>query len=216
MAVRTSSRAIYASLTKRLVTLALVVGVTASQSACLTIAAYARAQDETSFDAMSALDHPGLAWSLRDGVPLAGRLIVMSEYENAYGQLRRVESQMLTCAGRTVTLAPDTDQMRWQVQRLYGLRVVDPADWIEALSPPGLWPAEWSRYVRTVTCNSKGGFSFPSVPAGRYLLIAQLDRRQPAHGSESGYVLKLVSVRSGQRLDLTLRSNWTSGPFIPR
>jgi len=194
----------------------IALGVVGMQTGCLTLAAYSMAQEERRSEAFRDLDTDAHAWTLADGGSVSGRLAVVAEYKNIYGTVRAVPARTLTCAGHKVSLIPDTEQMRWRVQRMSRLRIIDRGDWIAPAIWVDDWPTSWTPYIRQTPCGADGTFTFDSVAQGPYLLISEITSMEPEYSGSGGLILKPVKVVPGEFMDVTMRSGFVDGALVPR
>ena len=84
------------------------------------------------------------------------------------GFLRQAGGDVVSCAGETVWLAPDTPYFRWASE----LRPWSAIG--EALARPDV-----ADYVRVATCDVEGRFAFEDVPPGPYLAGTVVTWRVP-------------------------------------
>lgn len=191
-------------------------------SGCLTLAAVHQLHEQREFERLSVFDAKAHDWALAPGAPITGRLTLTASYRQGYGGVvEPIPDETLTCEQLSVRLIPDTPHMRWLLERQHRLVVTERGDWRDGFSDQ---PERWSwpeaasaSYIRETACGAGGAFSFPSVPAGRYLLLAQLHptaERTPL--VQNDIVLKPVTVEAGVPLDVHIRSRSAlHGPLTP-
>lgn len=192
-------------------------------SGCLTLAAVHQVQEQRDYERRSAFDAAAHDWAQVPGEPLAGRLTLTASYRRGYGGvIETISDEILTCENLSVRLIPDTPHMRWLIEQQHRLLVTPRGDWRDGLTETPerwAWPEATSmHYVRETICGSDGAFAFRSVPAGAYLLLAQLHpTAERASYVQSDIVLKPVKVEAGHPLDIHIRSaDWLAGPLTPR
>jgi hypothetical protein len=208
----------------RALSISLAVMLTALPlSGCLTLAAVHQLHEQHEFERRNAFDPSAHEWALAPGAPIAGRLTLTASYRQGYsGVVEPIPDETLTCEQLFIRLIPDTPHMRWLLERQHRLIVTERGDWLNGFSEQ---PERWSwpeaasaSYIRETTCGTGGAFSFPSVPAGPYLLLAQLHpTAERAPLVQNDIVLKSVMVKAGAPLNVHIRSrNALHGPLTPR
>lgn len=185
-------------------------------AAALHLAAEAR--DLERLRVFHAAEHD---WALAAGPPLSGRLALVSSYRRATGGgIERAPDETLTCAGLSVRLIPDTEHMRWLMDWEWRLSPDARGGWRHGRGDPDAWAwpePESVGHVREAPCTADGRFTFPSVPAGRYLLLARITpSTHDAAIADHDLVLRAVQIQANQTLDILIRSDdWLNGPLLP-
>ncbi|NEX94498.1 hypothetical protein [Caulobacter sp. 17J65-9] len=170
---------------KRLLLLAVSA---ATLSACATVTP-APPPPPTAANTFKADD---FAWSVG-----AGSNVILGKV--AY----QLDGKAWTCAGAAVGLTPDTPYSRARMARLYG----SPDKAVRTVSEVrsrqvGEAGADYSRYVRSVRCDAKGGFAFQGLPDGAWFVIAPV---KPVGGEAEGRVImQRVETRGGKTRTVTL------------
>ncbi len=109
-----------------------------------------------------------------------------------------------TCAGQSVGLTPETPFSAEHMRAIYGSTqgAIEPVAAVRARSAadPGV---DYSRYLRTTSCDARGQFAFRGLPDGAYYLITPIRRRGP-RAEVSRVVMQRVVVRGGGVRELSL------------
>lgn len=139
--------------------------------------------------AVAVFDATAFAWST---VP--GDAAVSGQVSYAGGGRR------WSCAG-SVGLTPETPWTRQRFLTLYASteRAAVPAAVVRARSVTEA-SADYQAFVRSTTCDGAGRFSFDSLPAGNWYLIAPVT----AEGQDPVVLMRRVSTRPGGTTTVTL------------
>lgn len=108
--------------------------------------------------------------------------------------LRQRGGGVVTCAGDTVFLLPDSEiyrELTWYLR--------------EGRSPlpPSAEPVLFSTLKRTTTCDAAGNFRFRQLPAGSYLLVARVVWTVGS-SRQGGFLMDTVTVDERQEASKTL------------
>lgn len=117
----------------------------------------------------------------------------------------RVAYRDWTCAGGSVGLTPDTPYSRGRIQRLYGsttsaVRTVEEVRSRQVAEAGG----DYSRYVRTVQCDTQERFRFEDLPAGSWFVIGRA-RAKGASANDGVVLMRRVQTRAGQTATVELK-----------
>jgi hypothetical protein len=137
--------------------------------------------------ARAVFDAADFAWSTASGpASIDGRI----DY--------RRDGRVFDCTG-SVGLTPDTPYTRARFRTLYGStdRAAVPESIVRARTVPDP-NADYRSYVRSTTCRD-GRFSFSSLPAGGWFIIAPVS----AGGDDRVVLMRYVTTRNG-RVSVTL------------
>ena len=117
----------------------------------------------------------------------------------------RTRAGAWTCAGGSVGLTPETDYSRRRVEALYGStrRAVLPVQLVRSRAVEEA-AEDYSRYVRTVRCDSEGRFTFTGLPDGAWYVIAQAKPGPGAAPEDALAVMQRVETRGGRTAVLKL------------
>lgn len=115
----------------------------------------------------------------------------------------QLDGKAWTCAGAAVGLTPDTPYSRGRMGRLYGStdKAVRTVSGVRSrqVAEAG---ADYSRYVRSVRCDAKGGFAFQGLPDGSWFVIAPV---KPVKGEAEGRVImQRIEARGGKTRSVIL------------
>lgn len=161
--------------------LSVALGAAALMSACAT----GPAPGPT----VAVFDAAAFAWSTMPGqASISGRV--------AYAGGGR----SWTCAG-SVGLTPETPWTRQRFQTLYGSnqRAAVPAAVVRARSVTEA-SADYQTFVRSTNCDAAGRFSFETLPAGDWYVIAPVT----SEGQDPVVLMRRISTRGGQQTNVTL------------
>lgn len=117
---------------------------------------------------------------------------------------------VVSCAGNTVYLMPDTDFYNWTitpaleetVDRTFGISTVMGTE--QTYPVATRLAGEPRRFVKTNPCDIDGRFEFVGVPRGAYLVVTVITWLVPRVGQEGGPVFQRIRVDGTESLDVTL------------
>jgi hypothetical protein len=114
--------------------------------------------------------------------------------------IRGLSEAARSCAGNAVALTPDTAYSRERIVKLYGSGeyAVIPTPVVRAKTIANDNPA-MRGYVRSVRCDSAGGFAFDNIPAGSFFVIAEVGDPQGPR-----VVMRRVTAVAGRVLQVPL------------
>jgi len=115
-----------------------------------------------------------------------------------------VAGKAYTCADAPVVLTPETPWVRRRMAILYGSDKSSmlPADEVRRRTPPER-SQDYSGFVRRVTCDAAGRFSFSGLPDGSWFVITVARPPSGVAGREMA-LMRHVTLRNGESLKLTL------------
>lgn len=118
-------------------------------------------------------------------------------------KFRTPEGRLVTCAGLTVALLVDTNQVRGRMRTLYGSdeHAVQPVAVVKARSVgvPGAAPP-----TATAMCDARGAFAFEEVAPGSYYLVARVKNPPPSRVRDDLGLAQHIGVRRGESLQVRL------------
>lgn len=115
--------------------------------------------------------------------------------------IRQRGGGVVTCAGGTVNLIPATDYAVNRLTLLYGNGRYLPAPSFARQFDPD--PPAFKQNIRTTLCNAQGFFRFDDVQDGDFYVQTTVLWQVAGH-TEGGGLLQRVSLKSGQRIEVTL------------
>lgn len=193
-------------------------------SGCLTAAALHLAQEERENARLRVFDPAAHLWAQSPGQPVTGRVRIiaprLSAPRGGYGPpVPTARTETLTCAGLRVRLIPDSEHMRWQVERTGRLQVERGGYWRDGFGIPGDawdWPTGSAAFVRETRCGSDGTFAFDSVSDGPWLVMAEVSPPEYyASTVRADWVVKPVAVRGSAPLNVDIGSDSWVSQFEP-
>jgi hypothetical protein len=118
--------------------------------------------------------------------------------------LRQIGGGVVTCAGGTVELAPDTTYWRARVTAVYGNpeRGYNPVLGGRTITPNPL--PEALAELRKATCNAQGNFVFKDVPPGSYFVLSSVTWQAVTAGF-AGPVLQVQGGHLAQHINVADR-----------
>lgn len=117
---------------------------------------------------------------------------------------------VVSCAGNTVYLMPDTDFYNWAITPVVEERIDTSLGFNSRMGEDESYPVderlagEPLQYVRTESCDIDGRFGFVDVPRGAYLVVTVITWFVPGSGQQGGPVFEHVSVDGGESVEVTL------------
>ena len=113
--------------------------------------------------------------------------------------LRQRGGGVVTCAGATVDLFPQTPYSRERVLNLYGT-ITQPSQGTRFLDDPD---PRYLELTRETICDADGNFRFADVPDGEYFVIARV-QWEVASSTQGGPVMAPAAVSGGEEVHVLI------------
>lgn len=126
------------------------------------------------------------------------------------GFARQRGGGVVSCAGNTVYLMPDTAFYSWVITPVVEERIDGTLGFDSRMGASESYPVadrlagEPLQYVRAASCDIDGRFEFAEVPRGAYLVATVITWFVSGSGQQGGPVFERVSVDGDQSTDVTL------------
>ena len=118
--------------------------------------------------------------------------------------IRQQGGGVVTCAGNTVQLVPETRYSTERMFAIYGnaLRGYRSANRGEVAFSHT--PAAYGLTVHAARCDAQGNFEFSNLSAGTFFVITQVIWRTHPYALEGGYLMQRISTAAGTQVNAVL------------
>ena len=123
--------------------------------------------------------------------------------------LRQNGGAVVTCAGYTITLVPETRYAKERMVAIYGENsegktYVAPSLYTKVVDPKE--PANYQKLVKTATCDQQGNFEFDNIVDGKFYLISTVVWRA-GDFPQGAKMMQPISVHNGESKKVIMTVN---------